>query len=194
MELDKNCLYRPVIFYKRNGELLSVENIHYHSITKFFLLTAIHKNCVTLMHLRPCLACYPTCSLEPTYYFTTIEKSVLCSYQLFEEYYPCHCYHTIASFNDCIYNPFTILSGYDEMVLWKSNFADIQYGTLQVWVQEYTSTPIEIIIHQKNGKMIRSLNSGCIKLDQCVKVTIKTNGKEKVKGVFKINMESIVKI
>src|SRR5690625_4773099 len=109
------------------------------------------------MHLNPCLPCYPTFSLEPTYYYKTIEKSVLCNYLLFDKYYLCHFYHTIASFNDCIYSPITIFYGYDEMNLLKSNFADIQFETLQVWVQENISTPIEIIIHQKNGKMIRSL-------------------------------------
>lgn len=194
MDLDKKCLYRPVIFFKRNGELLSVENIQNQSMTEFFLITSIDKNSMTLMQLSPCLVCYPSCTLEPTYQYTTIAKNVLCGYQLLEDFYIRNCNHIIASFTDCIYKTFTIVPGYDEITLWKSNLADNQYGSLRVWLQELPSTPIEIVVHQKDKEVISLLYSESILLDQCIKVTIRTNGKEKVKGVFKIDMESIVDI
>ncbi|MFD2132355.1 S-Ena type endospore appendage [Pseudogracilibacillus auburnensis] len=192
MYLKQNCVNKPIMFFLRNGEVFKTRSMKNNVITKFFLITSIDKTCITFMQLRPCYICYNNYSFEPTYEYITMEKSVFCAYHILNDVCIRKCKHHICCFSDCLIGHFTLLPGNNEATIWKSNMANKQSGTLQIQLKDKISSPVKVIIQNGYVHSITSLKSKIICLDGAKHITIKSNGDEKVKGCFKIEMNSMI--
>lgn len=88
------------------------------------------------MHLRPCSLCCDKTVLIPMDKYITIDMSCLCGYQSIPNICIRECNHPRIEIKDCICGPFTILPGNDETVLWQSNLAAEQYGSINLFIKK----------------------------------------------------------
>ncbi len=190
INFNDECLYKPVMLYNKKGEIFKMKSMNSDVESKFFLMIAINKKCITLMCLHTCYLCIEKNALAPTHQYITIDKTVFCGYHIVSDICIKKSTHNTCCIHDRFSLRFTIWPGNDEMIIWKSNSYNKQFGTLQLFIEE--TTPVKVVIHHMDGNKTIYQHANTIYLDQCWKITIHTKGKEKVTGVCNIKMYSIV--
>lgn len=192
IHLDEECLNKPVMLFNKDGEIFKMKSINSDVESRYFLIRTINKSCIELMCLHACYRCFEEYALSPTNQYIMIDKTVFCGYHLLSDSDICmkKCTHHTCCIHDRFSQRFTICSGNDEIIIWKSNNYNKQFGTLQLFMEE--QRPIKVVVQHMDGHKTTYWHPHTIYLDQCRKITIHSKGIEKITGVFTINMNSIV--
>lgn len=190
IHVKEEDLEKPVMLFNKHGEVFKMKSINNDVEMKFFLIISFDKKCVTLMCLRACYLCFEKHALATTHQYVTIDKTAFCGYHILHDISVENCTHYTCCIHDSFCKKFTIWPENKEVIIWTSNLHTTQFGTLQLLMEK--PQPVKVAIHQMNGskKIYRYTNP--IHLNQCRKITIYTEGKEKVTGEFKIEMDSMI--
>lgn len=194
--MDKYCQF-PVIFYLQGGTVLSSIGLHGKKpfTTKFYLITSTDHSsgCMNLRLLKPSKHCSNQMILVPSDTCITVDRNCICGFQFF----PCipvgECEQSPIIIKDCLCAPFSILAGYKETVLWKTNFNSSFSGSLSLCIEEGFHESLELRVYHHNlheyctypitQKDEFFIFQDCKMISLNRKVPLK-----KVKGIFEIEM------
>lgn len=191
MKFHTNCLQQPVILFLKNGKMFSMVDEKTNVETNFFCIVSIKGQMITLMKLIPCYVCLTKFNLKPTYQYVLMDCSTFCGYHIIEDACIHKCEHPYVCFIDRFCKSFSIVTGHDEIVLWRSNVNGHQSGILQLSLEELDSFA-EIIMYNETGFSRYPLCSNTYFLNQCKQISIISNTAKRIKGVFTIEMNTIV--
>lgn len=182
------CLYKPVILFKNNGEIFKMKGIKGGLQTKYFFIKEVTNSCITVLHLRTCNLCNNDLSLSFTCDYITLNKESFCGYHVLDNVCVQKCSHKLSCMKDCISGKFTILPK-KEVIIWKSNMEERQLGTLKlIFKDEVASVKVNVY----KGNRVTQYFSNYIQLDYCNKISLETDGKSKVTGEYMIKMISMI--
>ncbi len=193
MKIKEECLFKPVMLFTTNGEILSLQNQQNISPTKIFLIVSKNERCVTLMHLDPCTTCLNKATLKPRFIYSIFEINAICGFHVLENVCVQNCRHCKFKFKDCVIGKVSIQPRCIQTI-WKSNVYQQQYGKLQLCMDKESIKSIEIIVYHNNGNTYRYVGVDVIYLEQCKLIRIKSTSNKIIKGIFKMEMKNTVEI
>jgi hypothetical protein len=200
IEIDKIHHGVPVILFLKGGKVLSTSDIQFKKTfsTKYFIImkSDTDSNCVTLMLLKKCKVCCDKFVLVPTYRYIMLDISCICGYQFLRDVCIRKCNHQPIQFDDCFCGSFSMISGYDEIVLWKSNTMDDQYGRILFEIENGDEGSLEVRKYYKYTNSYKSYpffdrQVYDLELTNCSAITIFKSDKDmKVNGQYEIQLTS----
>lgn len=198
IDIGKSHQGVPVILFLKSGKVFSTCDIHSKKSfsTKYFIImkcdTARH--CVTLMLLKKCKVCCDKFVLVPTYRYITIDISCICGYQFLQDVCIRKCKHQPIQFHDCFCGSFSMLPGFDEIVLWQSNSTNDQYGRIILEIENGDEESLELRKYNKYTNSYQSYpffdkQAYDLELTNCSSITIfKSDKNMNVNGQYEIQL------
>ncbi|MDR7078520.1 hypothetical protein J2Y03_003572 [Neobacillus niacini] len=170
--------------------------------TKFLLLNQFDddKKCVTARELKKCKVCCDEFVLIPTDVCISFDIGCICGFQVFPDTCVRKCEHPPIEFEDSICGNFAITSGFQEAVIWQSNFGDHQYGRVSIEVEKGEKIGLKLGAYNKFTSMVESYPlfetpSYAFDLSNYSSIAIfKSNLDSEVSGQYEIDLISQIEI